>query len=149
MKIFISVPMKDKTDEEIKKEIAIVTNIAKAYFPEENALGTLEFVDNFKKNPDVVDDGFGLDVSLTISSVSHPKDKEKMPLYYLGEALQKMSNCDAVMFPMNWECYRGCRLEFEAADKYGLKHYFYDDGIFDKSMYIATDGIHVNLKSRF
>lgn len=142
MKVFISVPMKDKTDEEIKKEIAIVENIAKAYFPEETVLGTLEFVDNFKKNVD----GDFLGVSL---SISHPKDKEKMPLYYLGEALQKMSNCDAVMFPLNWERYRGCNLEFDAADRYGLKCYFYDDRIFDKPMYIATDGIHVNLKSRF
>lgn len=142
MKIFISVPMKDKTDEEIKKEITIVKNVAKSYFPEENALGTLEFVDDFKKDPDVVDNGFGLDVSFTISSISHPKDKDKMPLYCLGEALQKMSNCDAVMFPMNWECHRGCRLEFEAADKYGLKFYFYDSRAFDKPKYIWYPTLH-------
>ena len=129
MKIFISVPMKNKTDEEIKKEISIVRSVAKAYFVEENVLGTLEFVDNFKGIPDGVVNFINFSETKQI-----PEDKERKALYCLGEALQKMSNCDAVMFPIGWECYRGCTLEFDAADKYGLKFYFYDDRIFDKPM---------------
>lgn len=143
MKIFISVPMKDKTDEEIKKEISIVRSVAKAYFVEENVLGTLEFVDNFKGIPDGVVNFISFSETKQI-----PEDENRKALYCLGEALQKMSNCDAIMSPFHWEHYIDCNLEFDAANKYGLKHYFYDDRIFDKSMYIATDGIHVNSSLR-
>ena len=133
MKIFISVPMKDKTDEKIKKEISIIRSVAKAYFVEENVLGTLEFVDNFKGIPDGVVNFISFSETKQI-----PEDENRKALYYLGEALQKMSNCDAVMFPTGWECYRDCILEFDAADKYGLKFYFYDDRIFYKPTHIGN-----------
>lgn len=124
MKVFISVPMENKTDEEIKKEIAIVENIAKAYFPEENALGTLEFVDGFLDDSEVKISIFG--------SSNKPKNKEGKALYCLGEALQKMSNCDAVISPQFRGDITGCYIETYAASHYGVKVYEYDNSIFDK-----------------
>ncbi len=43
------------------------------------------------------------------------------PLYYLSLSLGQMSQCDAVYFCKGWENYRGCRIEHEAAEVYGLK----------------------------
>ncbi len=36
-------------------------------------------------------------------------------------SLEQMSKCDAVYFCKGWEKYRGCRIEHEAAEAYGLK----------------------------
>lgn len=44
-----------------------------------------------------------------------------IPLYYLAESLVIMSHCDAVYFCGGWEGARGCRVEHEAAQTYGLK----------------------------
>lgn len=43
------------------------------------------------------------------------------PLYYLGESIKKMSECDAVAFVDGWHNARGCKAEYEIAKEYGLK----------------------------
>ena len=43
-----------------------------------------------------------------------------VPVYYLGKALQKMAECDAVYFAEGWELARGCVIERAVAEKYGL-----------------------------
>ncbi len=45
-------------------------------------------------------------------------------LYYLGNAIIKMANCDAVYFYGDWTKANGCLVEFEVANRYGLKCYF-------------------------
>ena len=47
-------------------------------------------------------------------------DLAHVPVYYLGKALQKMAECDAVYFAEGWELARGCVIERSVAEKYGL-----------------------------
>lgn len=50
----------------------------------------------------------------------------KGPLWFLGEALKAMSQCNAVYFCKGWENARGCKIEHEAAVEYGL-HIMYEE----------------------
>ena len=47
-------------------------------------------------------------------------DLAHVPVYYLGKALQKMAECDAVYFAEGWELAKGCVIERAVAEKYGL-----------------------------
>ena len=44
-----------------------------------------------------------------------------VPLCFLAKSLETMSMCHAAYFCKNWEQYRGCRIEHEAAVSYGLE----------------------------
>lgn len=93
-KLFISQPMKDKTDEEIMKERE--TAIAEA----EKLLGEkVEVIDSFIQDA--------------------PADAK--PLWYLGKSLELLSTADIAYFAKGWEHARGCYIEFECAVKYGVK----------------------------
>lgn len=41
-------------------------------------------------------------------------------LFYLGASLMDMAKCDAVYFCKGWENAKGCRLEHDAANLYGV-----------------------------
>lgn len=43
------------------------------------------------------------------------------PLCFLAKSLENMSLCHAAYFCLDWENYRGCRLEHEAAVAYGME----------------------------
>ena len=93
--IMISQPMKDLSSEKI-------TSVR------ENAIHTLEtfgydVIDNF-----FTDDGF-----IT-------EDTKHTPVAYLAKSLEVMSKCDAVYFCKGWEKARGCKIEHEIANAYGL-----------------------------
>lgn len=45
--------------------------------------------------------------------------ENKSPIYYLGEAIKRMSEADAVIFMPGWNEARGCQIEHEVALKYG------------------------------
>lgn len=42
-------------------------------------------------------------------------------LSYLGLAIQKLDECDAIIFDDDWMEHKGCRIEHEVAKLYGLK----------------------------
>jgi hypothetical protein len=42
-------------------------------------------------------------------------------LYLLAKSLEKMSLCDAVYFCKGWENARGCKIEHEVAEAYGIE----------------------------
>lgn len=44
----------------------------------------------------------------------------QIPVKFLAKGLEKMSLCHAVYFCKGWENARGCVIEHEVADKYGL-----------------------------
>lgn len=46
---------------------------------------------------------------------------QTIPLLYMAHAFIRMSLCDTVYFVTGWETARGCRLEHQAAQDYGLK----------------------------
>lgn len=95
-KIFFSQPMKDKTKEEISKE-------------REQAISELYGL--FRDNFDVVDSVFDFE---DVENVN--KD-----LYYLSKSLELLSTADYAVFLNGWHKSRGCLIEKECCDKYGIE----------------------------
>lgn len=95
MRVFISQPMKDKTNEEIIKERERAKrNIEKVYPNEE-----IEIIESFFKDA--------------------PHDAK--PLYFLAKSLELLSTADVAYFIGDWRNYRGCRIEFECATQYEIE----------------------------
>lgn len=92
-KVFISQPMIDKTDEEIKAVRNKIIEEIKTYVDDD-----IEIIDSFFEGA--------------------PHDAK--PLWFLGKSLQLLSNADIAYFAKGWEKYRGCRIEHTCAVEYGL-----------------------------
>ena len=87
-KLFISQPMRGKTDEEILAERK------KAIESAERNLGEpVEVIDSFFQNA--------------------PADAR--PLWFLGKSLELLSTADIAYFAKGWEDARGCRIEKQCA----------------------------------
>lgn len=99
VRLFISQPMRGKTDEEIEREREDLIAIAKAVYAER---GEVEVIDSFFKG--------GLDVPAGA----------KAPLYYLSKSLELLATADVAIFAKDWREARGCRIEHECADGYGV-----------------------------
>jgi hypothetical protein len=97
-KLFVSVPMKGRTEEEIKASIQKMKKIAEIYEGEE-----LELIDSYiEDNP--------------------PKDS-KEAVWYLGESLKKLAQAD-VFIGIDEACdWNGCYIERDTAQRYGIKTY--------------------------
>lgn len=94
LKLFISQPMKYKTDEQIKKERKIAIQKASELLGEE-----VEVIDSFFE--------------------SAPHDAR--PLWFLGKSLELLSTADIAYFVKNWDKYRGCKIEYTCVMEYGIK----------------------------
>ena len=95
IKIFISQPMKDKTNEQIEAERKrAVETIKKEYFDDE-----VEIIDSFFKGA--------------------PHDAR--PLWFLGKSFELLSTADVAYFIKGWDKYRGCKMEHTAALEYGIR----------------------------
>jgi hypothetical protein len=92
-KLFISQPMKDKTDEEILAERNKIIEVCKSKY------GDVETIDSFFKNA--------------------PHDAK--PLWFLGKSLELLSTANIAFFAEGWEDYRGCKIEHECAKQYGIE----------------------------
>ena len=93
MKLFISQPMRGKTNEEI---LAVR---AKAIESAERNLGEkVEVIDSFFQNAPV----------------------DAKPLWYLAKSLELLSTADVAYFAKGWEEARGCRIENTCAIEYGI-----------------------------
>lgn len=99
VRLFISQPMRGKSDEEIEREREDLIAIAKAVYAER---GEVEVIDSFFKG--------GLDVPAGA----------KAPLYYLSKSLELLATADVAIFAEDWREARGCRIEHECADGYGV-----------------------------
>lgn len=97
-KLFVSVPMKGRTEEEIKASIQKMKKIAEIYEGEE-----LELIDSYiEDNP--------------------PKDS-KEAVWYLGESLKKLAQADVFIgIDDSWD-WNGCQIETDVAQRYGIKRY--------------------------
>ena len=93
MKIMISQPMNEKTNEQIKEE---------------------------RKNTvlNLIREGFA--VIDTIIREEPPKDCDEA-IYYLSKSIEFIGKVDCVYFMKGWEKARGCRIEHEVAVAYGKK----------------------------
>lgn len=94
LKVFISQPMKDKTDEEILNERNKLIEKAKTLYGEE-----IEIIDSFFEGA--------------------PHDAK--PLWFLAKSLELLSKADIAIFAHGWENYRGCRIEHTCAVEYKIK----------------------------
>lgn len=94
MKIFISQPMKGKTNEEIKNERKRLIAKARERYGED-----IEVIDSFFENA--------------------PADAR--PLWFLGKSLELLSTADVAVFAPDWESARGCRVENHCAIVYGIE----------------------------
>ena len=93
-RLFISQPMRGKTDEEILAVREAAIESAKRHLGEE-----VEVIDSFFQNiPEV----------------------ENKPLWCLGESLTLLATADVAYFAKDWEQYRGCRIENLCAMEYGI-----------------------------
>ena len=91
MKLFISQPMKDKTNEEIEVERAEVIS----RFEAEGI--KVKIIDVFFKNAPA----------------------QAAPLWYLGESIKLLGEADVAYFCKDWQHYNGCTIEHECAVRYG------------------------------
>lgn len=57
-------------------------------------------------------------VSQPMNGLSNEEDAN--PLWFLGEAIKKMSEADIAVFARGWHNARGCVVEHECARRYGV-----------------------------
>lgn len=99
-KLFVSIPMKGRTEKEIKVSIQKMKKIAEAYEGEE-----LELIDSYIED--------------------NPPKNGHQSVWYLGKSLEKLSEADIFIgidddYNYNWD---GCYIERETALRYGIKVY--------------------------
>ena len=106
-KAMISQPMNCLTDEEIEKtREKAIRHIDRLGYKVVNTL----FKDGWYNNSAMKDRGV-----------------TNIPVYYLARSLESMSFCDAVYFCDGWEDARGCRIEHDVAEEYGLDIIYAED----------------------
>lgn len=97
MKIFISQPMKNRTNEEIEIERKkIIDEIKKKYV-------CVEIIDSFMKNA----------------------PKLRSPLENLSKSIGFLATANLAVFPTNYKDYRGCAIEHECATQYNIAITYY------------------------
>ena len=113
--VFLSLPMKNRTDEDIKQTIKQMARVILAMYPGEG----IQFVDNFSSSH-----------SFTNEEENEAKNKS---LLYLGDAIQKMAHCDYFAYIISdvfWkgeETYHGCFVEEQVASRYNLHKIILND----------------------
>ena len=94
VKIFISQPMKDKTNQEIEQERKEIIEKIRKHFEKIE----VKVIDSFFKD------------------ASH----DAKPLWFLGKSLELLSNANVIVLGKGWENSRGCKIEHECAVQYGI-----------------------------
>lgn len=102
LKVFISQPMKDRTEEAIVAERKYILN----------KVLEIDGIDDVKE----IQSYFGLDAAAANAGV-----------FYLGESIKLMADADIVAFAPGAREARGCRIEHEVAELYGLKIIDFDN----------------------
>ena len=96
-KLFISQPMRGLSDDEILKAREEIKGRAEQVIGEK-----VELIDSFIEE--------------------YPGEINKsIPVWYLGKSIQFLSQADIAYFGGDWKNARGCKIEHEIADKYGIK----------------------------
>lgn len=93
LKVFISQPMRDKTNEQILNERKRAINIIKKKFGKD-----VEILDSFFKDA----------------------PHESTPVWFLGKSLEVLSKANLAYFIGDCKNYRGCKIENTVAHEYGI-----------------------------
>lgn len=96
MRVFISMPMKSKSTEQLKNEMEKVFDYIKSKLPE------AELMDS------VID---GADKKIALKG-------DDMACWYLAKSIELMSGADLVFFVNDWQNARGCKAERQIAEAY-------------------------------
>lgn len=96
-RLFVSQPMRGKTQEEIIEQ-------------RDKAI---------EKLSRRLNEGF--EVAETYFTEDGPKDVKNSGIYWLGKSLELLSECDLALFIGNWYNYRGCEIEYRVCEKYGIE----------------------------
>lgn len=97
-KLFVSVPMKGRTEKEIRTSIEKMKKIAEAYEGEE-----MELIDSYVED--------------------NPPKNNNQGIWYLGKSLEKLSDADVFIGIEDAWDWNGCYVEKEVAGRYGIKCY--------------------------
>ena len=100
-KLFISQPMRGKTDEEILLERKRAIEAAKTKIGE-----NVEVIDSFFKDALV----------------------DAKPLWYLAKSIELLATADIAYFVDGWDKMRGCKIEYECATMECLWRFYWDCG---------------------
>jgi predicted Holliday junction resolvase-like endonuclease len=92
-KLFISQPMKGKTDKEILKE-------------------RMDGIEKAKKM-------IGEDVEVMDTFFTDFNENAK-PLHFLAKSIEFLADADIVYFASGWNQARGCKIEHQCASEYGI-----------------------------
>ena len=103
MRIFLSLGMRGRDENDILEEIAEATHYAKSLYAESAT---------------------ECEVINTYNQEGAPEDASRM--YYLGRSIQVLGSCNQVWFINDWEKYRGCSAENEVCKIYGVPCYMLD-----------------------
>ena len=96
-RLFVSQPMRGKTQEEIIER-------------RNKAVEELQL--RLNEEFEVVDSYFTED---------EPKDVKSSYVYWLGKSLELLSECDLALFIDDWYDYRGCQIEHQVCENYGIE----------------------------
>lgn len=97
-KLFISCPMKGRTEENIRKSMEKMHRIAEIVFDQE-----LEVIDSYMPE-------------------AAPVELNNKRIWYLGKSIQMLSKAD-YFIGVDWnDVFKGCNLEHEIANIYGIKN---------------------------
>lgn len=98
-KVFISLPMKGRTKDEIERTVKNIKEKVKGYLNE-----TVDFINTIVQEKPPYESG------------------EHTAVWYLGKALEIISTCDMVVVcgDIDYDKYNGCYIEKETAIRYGI-----------------------------
>ena len=95
-KLFISCPMKGRTEENIKKSMERMHKLAEIYFDQE-----LEVISSYIED--------------------NPPENINQSIWYLGRSIQMMSEADFFIGVNYSEVFKGCNIENNVAAEYGIR----------------------------
>ena len=103
MKLFISIPMKGRTREDVKYQMT--------------------------KDKQRLEQLFGVEFELIDSVIDEdaPKDTTHPALWFIGKSISMMADADLVYFSKGWEGATGCKIEQEIAKTYDVKRLYYNN----------------------
>lgn len=113
-KVFISVPMKDRTKENIEKSIEKIKEYGKLVIDDE-----VEFIN-------------------TIVEEKPPYKNNNQAVWYLGKSIEILSQCDAILVPEDTWNFNGCDIEKSICYKYGIEVIEYKLQHFCKDLYESS-----------
>lgn len=96
MNVFISQPMRNRSEKDIKSERKSVMSYIKKLYKDEN----VKEINSF----------FEMDVQ-----------SKNVSLRMLGMSLELLAEADIAVFVDGWSLARGCKIEHDAAKAYGIK----------------------------